>query len=362
MTPASPLRIGVLGCGNISTRYCQTLQAYPDHADTVAYYDLLPERAEQFAEEFGGRAVASIEQMLADPEIDLILNLTIHTAHFETTRQALEAGKDVFCEKPLSLSYAQAQALCELAESKGLTLAGAPMVFLGEAQQTLWKQIRSGVTGQPRLVYAEVNHGRIESWHPAPGPFYGVGPLWDVGVYPLTLATTFFGPARRVATAYQRVLYPHRQTKEGVDFTIDTPEFTTAVIELASGVIVRLTTNFYVHRENSHQKGRFEVHGDAGSAVLTDFQNFEKPVEASAFGEPLETVPFVREPFEGIEWARGITELAEAKAEGRRPRVTGRQAAHIVEIIEAVGQAAQNGETVELTSTFEPPSPMPWAE
>jgi predicted dehydrogenase len=358
----SPLRVGVLGCGNISTRYCETLKAYPDHAQTVAYYDLMPDRAEQFASDFGGKAHASIDALVHDPDIDLVLNLTIHTAHFETTRQALEAGKDVFCEKPISLSYAEAKQLCDLAESKGLTLSGAPMTFMGEAQQTAWKQIRDGVAGTPRLVYAEVNHGRIESWHPAPGPFYAVGPLWDVGVYPLTLATTFFGPAKRVATAYQRVLYPHRQTQDGTDFTIDTPEFTTAVLELASGVVVRLTTNFYVRRENTHQKGRFEVHGDEGSVVLGDFQSFNTDVQASPFGEPLETVDPVREPFEGIEWARAITEFADAKAEGRPPRVTGRQAAHIVEILEAITQSARTQSPVDLTSTFTPPTPLPWAQ
>ncbi|MEO1236372.1 MAG: Gfo/Idh/MocA family oxidoreductase [Planctomycetota bacterium] len=362
MPPSNPLRLGFLGCGNIARRYAQTLQAYPDHVRPVAFFDLLPERAAEYAQDFGGEPVDTIDALLSRGDVDAVLNLTIHTAHYEVTKAAIAAGKHVFSEKPLALSYAQASELCDLAEARGVTLSGAPITFLGEGQQTAWQQVRNGVTGTPRLVYAEVNHGRIESWHPAPGPFYAVGPLWDVGVYPLTLATTFFGPAARVAAAHQTVLYPHRRTKEGVDFTIETPEFITAVVELKSGVTVRLTTNFYVQRNNTHQGARFEIHGDAGSVVLDSFQDFHSPVEAAPLGQDLEPVAHVRPPFEGIEWARGVVELSEALDEDRRPRVTGRQAAHVVEIIETIYRVAHTHQPAELTSTFDPPSPMPWAE
>ncbi|MEM9882710.1 MAG: Gfo/Idh/MocA family oxidoreductase [Planctomycetota bacterium] len=362
MPPSHPLRLGVLGCGNISKRYCDTLKPYPQHARPVAFYDLLPDRAAAYATEFGGEAVATIDQLLGRDDVDAVLNLTIHTAHFATTKAALEAGKHVLSEKPLALTYAEAKQLCELAEAKGVTLSGAPMTFMGEAQQTTWKQVRGGVTGTPRLVYAEVNQGRIEAWHPAPGPFYAVGPLWDVGVYPLTLATTFFGPAARVAAAYQTTLFPHRQTLDGTAFTIEAPEFITAVIELASGVTVRLTTNFYVQRNNTTQGSRFEVHGDAGSVSLGSFQDFHADVQAAPLGQDLEPVAPVRTPYEGIEWARSIVELSEALDEGRSPRVTGRQAAHVVEIIETIYRVAERHQPAELTSTFDPPSPMPWAE
>ncbi len=355
------LNIAILGCGNISTGYSKTLKPYTNRVKIVGYYDLMADRAEAFTHEFGGRAYDTVDALVADPDVDLVVNLTIHTAHYATCKQALEAGKHVFCEKPLALKYAEAKELCELAEAKGVILAGAPMTFMGEAQQTAWKAIRDGVTGTPRLVYAEVNHGRIESWHPAPGPFYAVGPLWDVGVYPLTLATTFFGRVSRIATAYQRVIFPHRETKDGNAFTIETPEFTTAVIELESGPIIRLTTNFYVKGENTHQKGRFEVHGDAGSVVLDNFQQFNAPVEASAFGEKLAPLEYVREPFVGTEWGRSVVEFAEAVEAGRKPRVSGRQAAHIVEVLEAITTAAQSGSPVELTSSFDPPAPMDWA-
>ena len=159
----------------------------------------------------------------------------------------LNAGKHVHSEKPLAMTYAEAKALVDLAQAKGLRLSCSPITFMGEAQQTAWKAIREGRLGPVRVVYAEANHGRIESWHPNPEPFYQVGALFDVGVYLLTLVTTMFGPARR-ATAYATVLYPDRVTKEGRPFHIATPDWVVAAVELANGTVVRLTTNFYVER------------------------------------------------------------------------------------------------------------------
>jgi predicted dehydrogenase len=339
------------------------LEHAADEIKILGFSDMDQTRANEFSEKYGGKAYTSLDEVLADDQVELVVNLTIHHAHYEVLKKCLEAGKHAYTEKPITLEYAQAKELVELAESKGLILAGAPVTFMGDAQQTAWKTIRDGKIGKVRLIYAENNHGRIESWHPNPGPFYAVGPLWDTGVYPLTLATTFFGPAKRVATSYQRVIFPDRTTKEGVDFHIETPEFTTAVIELESGPIVRLTSNFYVHGNNTHQKGRFEVHGDKGSTIIGNFQSSQAEVESSDFGENLEIVePLQDPPFQNIPFYRGVQEVAQALRENRPCRVTGAQAAHIVEILEAVSESAKRGEPVELTSTFAPPEPMDWAK
>jgi predicted dehydrogenase len=297
--------------------------------------------------------------MLADDSIDLVVNLSIHHAHYEVITQCLEAGKHVHSEKPLSMTYAEAKKLVDLAEAKGLRLSCSPFTYMGEAQQTAWKAIREGKTGPVRAVYAEVNHGRIESWHPNPGPFYDVGPLFDVGVYPLTIATTFFGPAKRV-TAAGKVLYPDRVTKEGVKFKVTTPDFHVAVIELAGGELMRLTVNFYVR--STKQGGSIEFHGDAGSVYLGNFQQFHTAVEYAPFGEEFEALPYVKEPYKGTEWGRVVVEMAEAMEAGRPQRATGAQAAHVVEILEAITKSAKEGRAVDLTSTFTPPAPMDWAE
>jgi predicted dehydrogenase len=356
--PSNPLRVAIVGCGNIAGPYARTIKPY-SQLELMGATDIDLARAQALVEQYGGRVYHNLEEMLADPNIDLIINLTIHHAHPAVITQCLNAGKHVHSEKPLALTYGEAKALVELAESKGLRLSCSPITFMGEAQQTAWKAIREGMLGKVRVVYCEVNWGRIESWHPNPGPFYEVGALFDVGVYPLTLVTTFLAPARKV-TAYGKVLYPDRVTKEGIPFHIDTPDWVVAAVELADGTVVRLTTNFYVGN-HSKQKG-LEFHGDVGSLYLGSFQDFHAPVEFSKFRESYEPLPYVREPFQGIEWGRCVLEIAEAMAEGRPQRATGAQAAHVVEILCAIQQSYTEGRPVEITSNFPPPWPMTWGE
>ena len=351
-------RIGVAGCGNIAGPYAKTLKPY-EHIQIVGAADIDVQRARDFVAEHGGNAYETLDEMLADDGVDAILNLTIHHAHPAVITQCLNAGKHVHTEKPLAMTYEEARALVDLAEEKGLRLSSSPITFMGEAQQTAWKVVREGRLGTVRVAYAEVNWGRIESWHPAPGPFYQVGALFDVGVYPLTVLTTMFGPARR-AIGYGTVLHPDRVTKEGISFHIDTPDWMVGVVELENGTVVRLTTNFYVG-QHSKQKG-IELHGDLGSLYLDSWQNFHAAVEFAKFREPYEPVPYVKEPFQGTEWGRAVVELAEAIEQDRPQRATGAQAAHVVEILNAITQSAQQGGPVEITSSFTPPTPMEWAE
>ena len=189
--------IGIVGTGNIAGGYARDALTHPE-IRLVAATDLDAERAAAFAAEHGCRVHATLDELLADPDVDIVVNLTVHHAHDEVTTRALEAGRHVYSEKPLALHPSEARALVELARSRGLRLGCSPSTFLGEAQQTAAALVRSGRLGTVRAVYAEVDWGRIETWHPAPAPFYDVGVLFDVGVYPLTLATTMLGPARSV--------------------------------------------------------------------------------------------------------------------------------------------------------------------
>ena len=351
------LRVGVVGCGNIAPGYARTLKPY-EHIELAGATDIDLQRAQDFVETFGGTAYPSLDAMLADDTIYAVVNLTIHHAHPAVITQCLNAGKHVHSEKPLAMTYEEAKALVDLAEQKGLRLSCSPITFMGEAQQTAWKVIREGRLGTVRVAYAEVNWGRIESWHPAPGPFYEVGALYDVGVYPLTVLTTIFGPARRVV-GYGTVLHPDRVTKEGVPFHIDTPDFVVAVVELSGGPVVRLTTDFYVG-QHSKQKG-IEFHGDLGSLYMDSWQSFDAAVEFAEFRQPYVPVPYVKEPYQGTEWGRAVVELADAIAENRPQRATGAQAAHVVEILGAITKSLQQGGPVEVRSTFTPPAPMEWA-
>ncbi|MDP9351893.1 MAG: Gfo/Idh/MocA family oxidoreductase [Chloroflexota bacterium] len=352
------MALGIVGCGNIARQYVRDLSSYPE-IELVGVADVDAPRAEALAGESDCRAYSSPEELMSDPAIDVLVNLTTHLAHKDVITQALQAGKHVYSEKPLALSYEDARGLVELAEQKELRLGCSPCTYMGEAQQTAWKLIREGKLGQVRVVYAEMNWGRIESWHPAPGAFYEVGPLWDIGVYPLTLLTTMYGPARRVQAA-GKVLYPDRVTQEGVPFHISTPDFVTGVVELENGVLVRMTVDFYVSQKTK-QKG-VEFHGDEGSLWLGSPQWFNAEVEYADFNQPYEVIPYVREPYEGTEWGRGVRDMVNAIRENRPHRATGAQAAHVVDILEATARSMREGKAVEVGSSFTPPAPMEWGQ
>jgi predicted dehydrogenase len=349
--------VGIIGCGNIAEPYARDIAAYPQVA-LVGVADLEIDRAQELAAKYGCKAYTSNEELLADESVDLVVNLTIHHAHYDVVTQCLEAGKHVHSEKPLALTYEEAAELVRLAEQKGLRLGCSPFTFMGEAQQTAWKAINEGLVGKVRAVYAEVNHGRIETWHPNPGPFYDVGALFDVGVYPLTIITAMFGPARKVS-AYGRVLYPDRVTDAGTPFHIDTPDFVVAAVELENGTLARLTTNFYVGSQGK-QKG-IEFHGDLGSLYLSSWQSFAADVEVAEYAGQYEPLPLLKEPYEGTEWGRAALDMAEAIEQGRPHRATGEQAAHVVEILCAIAESVETGRPVDVHSTFAQPALMDWA-
>lgn len=354
----TPLGLGIVGTGNIAGGYARNALTFPE-LRLVAATDLDPARAAAFGAEHGCRVHDSLGDLLADDDIDVVVNLTVHHAHYEVTKRALEAGRHVYSEKPLALRSSEAAELVELARARNLRLGCSPATFLGEAQQTAAALIRSGRLGPIRAVYAEVNWGRIETWHPAPAPFYDVGVLVDVGVYPLTLVTTMLGRARSVR-AWGWYLKPDRTTVDGTPFRIGSPDLIVVGLELEGGAIVRLTASFYVGRPAT-LRGSIEFHGDDASLSLGSFQEFDATVELGAYGSDYEPVTLVRPPFPGTAWARGVADLAQAIAEGRPHRASAEQAAHIVDIIEAARSSmADAGRPVEISSTFVPPELMPW--
>jgi predicted dehydrogenase len=355
MVAESVLGVGVVGCGVIAGAYLADLCGYPE-TEVRGVADLQPGRAERLAAEHGVPAYASPADLLDDPSVDIVVNLTSHHAHREVSGQALAAGKHVHSEKPLALTAAQAQELVQLAATHGRRLSCAPATFLGEAQQTVAKLIRDGRLGTVRVAYAEANWGWIESWHPDPHSFYDVGALFDVGVYPLAFAAATFGPASRV-TAYAKVVKPHRQTLAGEAFTVSTPDFITAVVEFGD-VVLRLTASFYVG--GSQQRG-IELHGDEGSLTLDDLLRFDAAIGLRPAGGERTTVPPLGEPYPGIEWGRPVRELVAAIEENRPHRASGEQAAHIVEIVEATRRSYETSHPVDVHSTFIPPAPFGWA-
>lgn len=356
----SQLGVALVGVGHIADRYVEQIARY-DTTRLVGVTSRRPVRAQEFAQRRGLRAYASLDELLADPTVDVVVNLALHTAHAEINERCLRAGKHLYSEKPFALDAATARRLVTLARRRGVRLGSAPSTFLGEAHQTAAKILREGRIGTVRVIYAEVNHGRIENYHPAPEPFFAVGALWDVGVYPLTALTAFCGPVRRVS-ATARLVLPERVAKGGRAFRIRTPDFVVATLDLASGAVVRLTTNFYVDRDLSKGGGSIEYHGDEGRLFVSDFQSFDASVQLSVGSEPYTAVRPVRKPYPGIEFGRGLQDLADAVLENRPHRATGRHAAHVVEVVEALHRSlAEEGAAVRVRSRFVAPAPLPWA-
>ena len=346
ITPPDPVGVAIVGCGNVAGAYARQIKGYP-HVKLLGAQDIDETRAVELTRQYGGKVYTSLEELLADEAVEIVVNLSIHHVHVEIIRQCLEAGKHVHTEKPLALDSKSAWELVRLAADRNLRLSSAPTTWLGEAQLKAWKKVREGAIGQPRVGYAEVNWGKIESWHPNPGPFYDVGPLFDVAVYPLTLLTAWFGPVTRV-TAGGGILYKDRLTREGKPFTVNSPDWAAAVVEFSSGFTARVTASFYVGW-TSTQSG-LEIHGDRGTIRMDRWDVFDSPVYLASEETGKQPWRLVTEdpPAHGIEFARGLSDLALAIREDRPHKTRGAHAAHVVDIVEAILQSLRSGQAVEL--------------
>jgi len=350
------MNVAIVGAGVIAQQYAKRIGEI-DGLELAGATDVLPERAQQLVATHGGVAYDSLDALLADGAVDTVVNLTVAAAHPEVTRAALEAGKHVHTEKPVALLGEDAHELAQLARERGARLSCAPATLLGEAQQTAWKLIREGGLGDVRVVYAECNWGKLESWHPQPEGLYLAGPLVDVGVYPLTIVTAMFGPVRRV-TGYATMIEPRRIRKDGLQFTLETPDFWVAACEHESGVVTRLTATFWVRP--SKQRG-LEFHGSGASLWMPTWGESNSRLLQTTNGEDYEPIPLLRPAYDGFDWSLALVDLAEAIRDGRPHRMGAEHAAHVVDVLNAADRSRSDGGPVEVSSSFDPPAPLDWA-
>lgn len=337
------MRAVIVGCGNIAAEYAKDLKS-AGTVDLVGFYDVDAERARAFTDEHGGQAFGTLDEAIESAE--LVINLTIFEAHYPVSKAALSQKRHVYSEKPVALNLVQALELAELSESNGVRLAAAPFTFLGEAQRTALEWVRSGKLGTIRLAYAEVNHGRIETWHPNPAPFYAAGPMLDVGVYPLTIMMAAFGPVVRLS-AHASTVLADRLDVNGASFAVGAPDYWLVELEQASGTRVRLTVNFYVKGDEG-----VEFHGDEGSLRLGSWFSPGATVEFTPYeGQP--TPVLVPDGPEHVNWSVGVAELVAAIEEGRPSLLDRERSVHLVEILEAAESSANTGTPVDLRTGFE---------
>jgi predicted dehydrogenase len=357
-----PVRIAIVGCGNISGGYARSLATRPGKIRLVGAYDVDPERVQAFCASHGGRAYTDLDALLADEELELVVNLTSHHAHTAVSLAALNAGKHLHSEKPLAATLEDGQRIVALASERGVRLSCSPFTFLGEGQQALLRELSAGRIGRVLAAYAEMNWGMLERWHPNPAGFYdvGAGPMLDVGVYALTLLTALLGPVVSV-TGFGRVLLPNRTIGSGPlagqTFVVRTPDLIVGGLEFASGALGRVTASFIPGA--SRQAPGTELHGELGTLRIDHNHNFDGNVELFE-NQTREWTAIAPNgvPYQGVEWGRGLFDLADALRLGTPQRVTGTQALHVLEICLGILHSAEEGRPVAISSTFEVPPPM----
>jgi len=354
------VNVGVVGCGNISGIYLEMGQTF-EILNLAAVSDLVPERAAAQAEKYHIPRVCSTAELMADPGIDMILNLTTPNAHAEVGQIALEAGKSVYNEKPLAISRQEAQKMLATARAKKLLVGGAPDTFLGGGLQTCRKLIDDGWIGKPVAATAfMLCHGH-EGWHPAPEFYYkvGGGPMFDMGPYYLTALVALLGPARRV-TGSARITFPERtitsQPLYGKVISVEVPTHVAGVLDFASGAIATIVTSFDVWAANTPL---IEIYGTAGSLSVPDPNTFGGPVRVRRAGSGEWSEIPLTHGYSKNSRSLGLADMACALRTGRPQRASGELCYHVLDIMHAIHDASRDGRHVELASTCAQPASLP---
>ena len=352
-------RVGVIGCGNISGIYFQAGTTF-DILDIVAAADLIRERSEAKAAEFGAKA-CTVEELLADPEIQIVVNLTIPNAHASVAQAAVEAGKSVHSEKPLTITREDGRKLLDTAKAKGVLVGCAPDTFMGAGIQTCRKLIDDGAIGEPVAATAFMMCHGHEGWHPDPEFYYkaGGGPMFDMGPYYLTAMVNLMGPVRRV-TGSARITFPERvigsEPKRGQVIKVDVPTHVAGIMDFASGAVGTIITTFDVW---AAELPRIEVYGTEGSLSVPDPNTFAGPVRIRRASETeWSEVPLTHGYAENSR-GMGVADMAYALRSGRPHRASGELAYHVLDIMHAFHDASREGRHIELESTCEEPASLP---
>jgi predicted dehydrogenase len=355
----APVRIGLVGCGTISSIYFKNLKQYP-LVDLRTCADLVPERAQARAAEFGCGS-CGLDELFDDPDVDVVLNLTIPRAHAEVAMAALNAGKSVYGEKPLTITREEGRQELALASRKGLLVGCAPDTFLGGGIQTCRKLIDDGWIGEPIGATAFMMCHGHESWHPDPEFYYkaGGGPMFDMGPYYLTALVNLMGPVSRVTGSARRTFAQRTITskpKYGSVIAVDVPTHVAGILDFASGAVATIVTSFDVW---AAELPRIEIYGTQGTLSVPDPNGFGGPVRVRRAGaKDWSEVPLTHGYAENARGV-GIADMAYALRFGRKHRASGELAYHVLDIMHAVHDASLEGRHVDLESTCERPAPLP---
>ena len=353
-----PVGVGFIGVGNISDAYLTNLTKFPD-VKVLFLSDIDTERAKTQAEKWGVPESGTVEELLAHPDVEIVVNLTIPAAHAEVDLRIVAAGKHVWSEKPYAVTRESAAAVKAAAEAAGLLVCVAPDTILGGGIQTGFRAIREGKIGKPLSAITMFQVGGPESWHPSPEFLFafGGGPLMDMGPYYISTLVSIFGPASRVIGVGGKA----RDTrviatgpKAGTEFPVEEPTHVGALIEFANGGSAQCTFSF---ESAQFRLGFVEINGTDGTLVMTDPNLFDGDSTLHTGYEKSETITLA-----GNTYGRGtgVLEMAQAIREGRPVRIPGDIAFHVLDVMLSLRESiAAGNEWVKISSTLPEINPLP---
>jgi predicted dehydrogenase len=366
---ARKLGVGIIGCGNISTTYFSLSPLFKG-IEVKACADINAAAAKAKAKEYGVRA-ESVDALLADGQVDIVVNLTIPAVHYEISRRALDAGKNVYSEKPFVLSVKEGLDLKKRADKKGLRVGSAPDTFLGGAHQLARDLIDKGKLGKITGGTCHVMSHGMEHWHPNPDFFFqpGAGPVLDLGPYYITNLIQLIGPVKGVAALAS---IPRKQRmiangpRNGEMVPVDTPTTIHALLEFASGAIVTMGTSWDVW---GHGHAPMELYGEAGTVYVPDPNFFGGTVRYTEGAKEVKKLPAWNHPF-GVPNQKhsvgmmanyrtaGLSDMALAIQSGRPHRCSMELALHAVDVMTAILKSAETGKFVAMRTTCERPAAL----
>ncbi len=356
-------KIGVIGCGHISDAYFKASEIF-DNIEVIACADINMEAAKAKAEEYKIKAL-TVDELLADPEIKIVINLTIPEVHAEIAIKTLEAGKHAYAEKPLAVSTEEARKVLELAKAKGLRVGCAPDTFLGGGQQTARKLIEDGWIGKPISGTAVVmGCGPERYYHKAPAFFYepGGGPMFDLGVYYVTALVNLLGPAKGVSAMVSKGFEYRVTGRQGLNpyekLPVHVPTHYSGSIEFQNAAVITLLSSFDVW---ANQHKAIEIYGTHGSLEVPNPNTFGGPVRVAVGDQSLvkwSDCPITHQYTDNMR-SIGAADMAKAIATGRKHRASGELGFHVLEIMESFEKSSNAKKYIELESTCEQPAAMP---
>ena len=353
--------VGMLGCGNISGIYIKNIISVFKNLRLFGVYDIHTELALNLKKQYDiPKAYVTYEEMLADPEIDIILNLTPPQLHIQTTSAALLAGKHVYTEKPLAISYDEGKRLSALAKKKNCILASGPDTFLGAGIQSSKHYIEEGKIGRIIGCSAHMCKTGMETWHPNPTFLYqkGAGPLWDMGPYYLTAIIQIMGRIELVS-GMTSVAVPRRtitsQPHCGKIIDVTTPTYINSLLQFAGGAQGTLMTTFDVVRT---QLPCIEIYGEEGTLLVPDPNTFGGPVKILLKDQDgIQELPLLYD-YKDNSRGLGLSEMAGSIQENRICRTDHRQALHVLEVMEAIQKSQDERRHITIETEYIQPKAM----